>query len=93
MLTYNFLIELSSTEQWIPLIAQPVPSPSVGELGQGHPPRGAAVRNSPEMANLLQIGQKRAQISPLFAHSAGNTLVGQQILRGSLHVIPQCIEA
>ena len=52
---------------------QPVPSPSVGELGQGHPPWGAAVRNGPEMANSLQIGQNRAQIIPLFAHSAGNT--------------------
>ena len=59
---------------------QPVPSPSVGELGKGHSPCSAAVRNGPEMANLLQIGQHRAQIIPLFAHRARNTLAGQQIL-------------
>ena len=59
---------------------QSEPSPSVGELGQGHPPWGAAVRNGPEMANSLQIGQNRAQIVPIFAHSARNRLVGQQIL-------------
>ena len=72
---------------------QPEPSPSVGELRHGHSPWGAAVRNGPEIANLLQTGKNRAQIVPLFAHSAGNTLVWQQILPGSLHVIPQCIEA